>query len=170
VEVSLSNDSAFKAWLFESLRSKRSNTMVLRRAIRGLAALLAISIPLSVSVFAFAGPKRWIPLTEAEMTSHRGSMAERGKFTDNCTHYQAIKGINGSWSCISRFSGGCDKCEVTQNITYADMGGNPKLQKDGAAQDCGRRSQGALCVNQLCTGNNWDPEKSCAQPATSINQ
>ena len=144
--------------------------MALRSVIRGSDAVLAVSIPLLVGVFAFAGPQRWIPLSEAEMAGHRGSMAERGKFTDTCTHYQAISGQAGNWSCLGDGNVACVMCQVTTNITYADMGGNPLNQTDGAFQNCGPKSLGAKCMNQVCVGNNWDPDASCAQPRTSVDQ
>ena len=145
--------------------------MVLRSVIRGSAALLAVSISLTVGVFAFAGPQRWIPLTEAEMAGHRGSNAQRGKFTDNCTHFQAINGQGGNWSCIGDADNtGCRKCQVTTDITYADMGGDPKNQTDGNAQNCGPVSSGALCQAQVCTGDTWSTMDTCAQPRASVTQ
>jgi len=147
--------------------------MVLRSVIKRSVALLASSILLTGAVFALAGPQRWIPLTQAEMAGHRGSNPDRGTFTDTCNHYQAVIGQPGTWSCVGETDGtGCSNCEVTTNITYADMGGTPKNQKDGAAQNCGRKTKTstAKCKNGVCVGNTWDPNNSCAQPSTSINQ
>jgi hypothetical protein len=121
-----------------------------------------------------AGAERWGPLSDAEMAALRGGNPQRGTVTASCNAYQAIIGNPGTWSCVGKADNtDCDLCETQGNITYADMFGNPKNKKDGAAQNCGRQSAPftASCQGQVCVGSGmWSAVLRCTDPKASVAQ